>query len=135
MLLDLPLTASLLAATLVEPAAYATDLAALVNDYRRGAHVAALRRDPKLDELAREHSAAMLRARRLSHDDFPSRVRRSGYAMCVENVGWNYPTPADQLKAWRESPGHDRNLLDGRVTHAGVGIAGDYVTLIACRRS
>jgi uncharacterized protein YkwD len=77
----------------------------------------------------------MMRARRLSHDEFPSRVRRSGYAMCVENVGWNYPTPADQMKAWRESPGHDRNLLDARVTHAGVAVAGDYITFIACRRS
>ena len=75
----------------------------------------------------------MVRARRLSHDDFQGRVRRSGYSMCVENVGWNYPTPADQMKAWRASPGHDRNLLDARVTHAGVGVAGDYVTLIACR--
>jgi uncharacterized protein YkwD len=86
-----------------------------------------------LSALAREHSAAMARAQRLSHDDFERRFRRSGYAMCVENVGWNYGTPAAQMKAWRASPGHDRNLLDARVTHGGVGVAGDYITLIACR--
>ena len=56
-----------------------------------------------------------------------------GYAMCVENVGWNYATPSDQLDAWRASPGHNRNLLDVRVTHAGIAVAGEYVTLIACR--
>jgi uncharacterized protein YkwD len=123
------------AATLAEPSAYAIELGALVNRYRREANVAELELDEKLDALAREHSAAMVRARRLSHDDFPSRVRRSGYAMCVENVGWNYPTPASQMKAWRASPGHDRNLVERRVTHVGIGVAGDYVTLIACRRS
>jgi uncharacterized protein YkwD len=37
------------------------------------------------------------------------------------------------LDAWRNSTGHDRNLRDARVTDAGIGVAGDYVTLIACR--
>jgi uncharacterized protein YkwD len=36
------------------------------------------------------------------------------------------------MSAWRASPGHDRNLLDRRVSHAGVGVSGDYITLIAC---
>jgi uncharacterized protein YkwD len=121
------------AATLAEPDAYATELASLVNRYRATAHAGALTIDPNLAALAREHSAAMARAHRLSHDDFQARFRRSGYAMCVENVGWNYPTPSAQLDAWRASPGHDHNLRDARVTRAGVGVAGDYVTLIACR--
>ena len=121
------------AATLDEPAAYATELASLVNEYRASKHTAALALDPALSELAREHSVAMVRAKRLSHDDFKTRFRRSGYGMCVENVGWNYPTAADQLKAWQRSPGHDRNMLDARVAHVGIGVAGDYVTYIACR--
>ena len=32
-----------------------------------------------------------------------------------------------------ESPAHDRNMLDSRVTKAGVGEANAYVTFIACR--
>jgi uncharacterized protein YkwD len=131
--LALYLVASVHAATLAEPAAYAAELVHAVNDYRARAHIAPLSRDPALAALAREHSEAMMRAHALGHDDFQARVRRSGYAMCVENVGWNYPTPADQMKGWRASPGHDRNLRDSRVTHVGVGVAGDYVTLIACR--
>ena len=127
------LVASLHAATLAEPSAYAAELALLVDDYRARAHVPPLKRDPALAALAREHSEAMVRARQLGHDDFQGRVRRSGYSMCVENVGWNYPTPADQMRGWRSSPGHDRNLRDSRVTHVGVGVAGDYITLIACR--
>jgi uncharacterized protein YkwD len=130
--LALALTASLHAATLAEPLAYASELASLVNRYRESAHVAPLAADPALAALAREHSAAMKRAQRLGHDDFKARFSKSGYAMCVENVGWNYPTPAEQMSAWRASPGHDRNLLDRRVSHAGVGVSGDYITLIAC---
>jgi len=131
--IGLSVVASTNAASLATPAAYGDELAALVNGYRASKHVEALKIDPALSGLAREHSAAMTRANKLSHDDFQARFRRSGYAMCVENVGWNYPTPADQLTAWQRSPGHDRNLLDARVAHAGVGVAGDYVTFIACR--
>jgi uncharacterized protein YkwD len=132
-LLLLCIVASAHAASLAQPAAYAAELASLVNDYRASKHVAVLKIDPTLSQLAREHSADMVRAKRLSHDDFKTRFRRSGYGMCVENVGWNYPTAADQLKAWQRSPGHDRNMLDARVAHVGIGVAGDYVTYIACR--
>jgi uncharacterized protein YkwD len=75
----------------------------------------------------------MAKAGRLSHEDFKSRFRRSGYGMCVENVGWNYPTPQAQLLAWQRSPGHERNLLDVRVQHMGIGATSDYVTFIGCR--
>jgi uncharacterized protein YkwD len=132
-LLLLCIVASAHAASLAQPAAYAAELASLVNDYRASKHVAALKIDPTLSQLAREHSADMVRAKRLSHDDFKARFRRSGYGMCVENVGWNYSTPAAELKAWQDSPGHDRNMLDARVTHVGIGVAGEYVTFIACR--
>jgi len=129
----LSIAAAAHAASLATPAAYGDELASLVNGYRASRHVDALEIDPALSGLAREHSAAMVRANKLSHDDFQARFRRSGYSMCVENVGWNYATAADQLKAWQRSPGHDRNLLDTRVAHAGIGVAGDYVTFIACR--
>jgi uncharacterized protein YkwD len=75
----------------------------------------------------------MANAGRLSHDGFEARFRDSAHAMCVENVGWNYPTPAKQLAAWEDSPGHERNMSDVRVTHMGIGVAANYVTFIACR--
>lgn len=112
---------------------YAEGLGGLVNRYREQQDRKPLGVDGALAALAREHSAAMAKAGRLSHDDYQSRFGRSGYAMCVENVGWNYPTPQAQLLAWRQSPGHDGNLLDARVTHMGIGTAADYVTFIGCR--
>jgi len=68
----------------------------------------------------------------LSHDGFRERQARAASPVCVENVGWNYRTPGAQLNGWTESPSHNANLLDARITQAGVGEASGYVTFIAC---
>ena len=115
-------------------AAFADGLTDLVNEYRAAQGRPALAPDKTIATLAGEHSDAMARAQRLSHDGFPSRVQRSGGALCVENVGWNYRSPRAQLDAWRASPGHDRNMLDARVDRIGIGTADAYVTMIACGR-
>ena len=107
-------------------------LAALVNQYRESHGRPALVVDATIASLAREHSVAMAKSGQLNHDDFPSRVRRSRLAMCVENVGWNYRSPKGQFEGWRASPGHDRNMLDPRVDRIGIGTAAGYVTMIAC---
>jgi uncharacterized protein YkwD len=120
------------AAAASDDADYARRLAVRVNEYRTSEHLAPLAVDATIEELAREHSAAMSKAGRLSHDDFPSRVQRSGFAMCVENVGWNYRSAEDQFNGWRASPGHDHNMLDRRVERIGVGVVASYVTMIAC---
>jgi uncharacterized protein YkwD len=112
--------------------AYAQRMSVLIDGYRRAHQLPPLPLDGTLVSLAAEHSAAMAKAGRMDHDDFPSRTRRSGLALCIENVGWNYPTPDAQFDAWRASPGHDRNLLDRRVERVGVAAAAGYVTLIAC---
>ena len=111
---------------------YPQRLAALVNQYRVSHGLPALVVDTTVAGLAREHSAAMAKAGQLNHDDLPSRVRRSGLAMCIENVGWNYRSPEGQFDGWRASPGHDRNMLDPRVDRMGIGTVADYVTMIAC---
>lgn len=121
------------AASPAAPDAYATRLGALVNDYRSVQGIAPLEADERLGALAREHSVEMANAGTMSHDGFKARFARSGYAMCVENVGWNYATPEAQFAGWKASPGHDRNLRDTRVEHMGIGIAANYVTFLACR--
>jgi uncharacterized protein YkwD len=113
---------------------YPQRLAALVNEYRVRHGLRALAVDATIGGLAREHSAAMAKAGKLDHDGFPGRVRRSGLAMCVENVGWNYASPHRQFEGWRVSPGHDANMLDPRVDRIGIGAVDDYVTMIACGR-
>jgi len=120
------------AATADDDVDYARRLAVQVNEYRTREHVAPLAVDATISELAREHSATMAKAGRMSHDDFPSRVRRSGFAMCVENIGWNYRSAEEQFNGWRRSPGHDHNMLDRRVERMGVAVVAGYVTMIAC---
>jgi uncharacterized protein YkwD len=122
-----------LAAAAQRDADYAARLGERINRLRSGVGLSPLGVDPKLASLAREHSVAMANAGRPSHDGFQSRFGRSGYALCVENVGWNYRTARAQVAAWRKSAGHDRNLRDRRVTRMGVGAASGYVTWIACR--
>ena len=112
---------------------YENELAERINAYRAARKLPALERNATLDRLATEHSAAMAKTRRMSHDGFDARYRASGFARCVENVGWNSPTPEAQLAAWRASPPHDRNLVDANVTAIGLGERQRYVTLIACR--
>jgi len=82
---------------------YADRLGELVNRYREQSGGKPLALDGSLAALARQHSAAMAKAGSLSHDGFPSRFRRSGYGMCIENIGWNYLTPQAQLLAWQRS--------------------------------
>jgi len=120
------------AATAADDVDYARRLAVRVNEYRTREHLAPLAVDATISELAREHSATMAKAGRMSHDDFPSRVRRSGFAMCVENIGWNYRSAEEQFNGWRRSPGHDHNMLDRRVERMGVAVVAGYVTMIAC---
>ncbi len=137
------LGAALLVALLVGPsgvlaagkdgdAQFQQQLAQLINEYRASKALPALTLDARLADLAREHSAAMASSKRLSHDAFAARVNRSGYGMCVENVGWNYGSPKGFFDAWRASPGHDHNLLDPRVDHVGIGASSDYVAMVAC---
>lgn len=132
MLLPLHSIATATRAEAADESSYVKELAVLINQYRERSQLKALGIDSKLSVLAREHSAAMAKANRLNHDGMPSRVQKSGWAMCVENVGWNYPTAQAQFNGWRESKGHDSNLLDPRVEKMGIGVVSGYVTQIAC---
>jgi len=135
MLAGIGLAALLLAssAAAAESADFAAELLALINAYRIERGLNRLAPDQDLRGLAAGHSRAMRREARLSHDGFAGRFERSGKSLCVENVGWNAPTPQAQLARWRDSPGHDQNLLEPRLTAAGVAADGPYVTFFACR--
>ena len=132
MLLAFSMSVFAVAAAANSDAGYSQRLAAMVNQYRASHGLPDLTVDTTIAGLATEHSAAMAQAGQLNHDDFPSRVRRSGLPMCVENIGWNYRSPESQFDGWRASPGHNGNMLDPRVERMGIGIVSGYVTMIAC---
>ena len=136
--------AVLLAALLVMPAAaqapaalpsesFLHQLGELINGYRQRHGLAPLDLADDLAQLASEHSASMAARRQLSHEGFRSRLQSARSRVCVENVGWNFPTPEGLLEGWRQSPGHHRNLLDPGVSRMGLAVTTRYVTFFACR--
>lgn len=112
---------------------YARTLLEQINAYRNDFGLASLRFDDRLNHLAMTHSFAMSRQKRMSHANFDERFERSGSRMCVENVGWNYPTPLKLFDGWRRSSGHNENMLKDGVNYVGIAEVGKYVTFFACQ--
>lgn len=112
--------------------AYVRQLGQLINDYRQQHGLQPLNFVQDLANLADEHSTRMAAQRKLSHDGFRDRAVRTRSKVCVENVGWNYPSPATQLEGWKLSPTHDRNLLEPKVSGMGLAVTTRYVAFFAC---
>ena len=111
---------------------YAEELLHLINQYRTSNGLNVLYYDNSLTAIAEGHSTYMYHRNVLSHDHFRERFDQSVSDHCVENVGWNYPTPRDQFNTWRKSEEHNRNMLVGDIRKAGISRVGAYVTFFAC---
>ncbi len=119
----------------VKPARIAT--LCLLNRARARHHLPPLRLNPKLSHAARRHSRDMVRRRYFSHDSLDGRsafdrmratryVPRNASWVLGENIGWgsgSLAAPMSLVRSWMRSPGHRRNILDGRFRDIGIGIA------------
>lgn len=91
--------------------------------------VTPVRHNARLATAARIYSRRLAVLRFFSHVDRVtgarpgSRATEVGYrwATVGENLGAGYATPAAVIRAWRKSPSHCRNMMDGRWRHLGVG--------------
>lgn len=106
----------------------------LVNASRRTAGLGMLENNVELERAAQNHARAMLEQGFFAHRDPQGRgpadrVRETG-ALCsivLENLA--IASSAEEGHATlRDSPIHWRATLDGRTTHAGVGVAGNSDT-------
>lgn len=89
----------------------------LINIERTKRHIPAVQWDPHMHELARNHSEAMARARKLFHSN---RIALEG----GENCFMGSSSPREICKGWMSSKqGHREWLLDPRVKGAAVGIS------------
>lgn len=109
----------------------------LLNRARSRHGLAPLRLNPKLSQAARRHSRDMVTRRYFAHDSLDGRsafdrIRASRYVprratwVLGENIGWGsgpLAQPMSLVRAWMRSPGHRRNILDGRFRDIGIGIA------------
>jgi len=89
----------------------------LINIERTKRHIPGVQWDPHMHELARNHSEAMARARKLFHSN---RSALEG----GENCFMGSSSPREICKGWMSSKqGHREWLLDPRVKGAAVGIS------------
>ncbi|MFS8036016.1 CAP domain-containing protein [Xanthobacter sp. AM11] len=109
----------------VDPAAAAS----ILTDYRTARGLPAVSVDEQLSRIAQDQANAMAKADNLSHEvggrSFMARMKASGYdaARAVENVGAGYHTLAEAFSGWRDSPGHNKNMLAPGMTRMGIATA------------
>lgn len=120
----------------------------LVNRARADEGLPPLAQDPRLGEIARTYSAAMRDRDFFSHvdpegNDFVDRLRQGGvvFTAAGENLALvtNSGDPAGFAhEGFLRNPEHRRNILDGNLTHAGVGVAREggtyWITQLFVRR-
>ncbi|HEV2753267.1 MAG TPA: CAP domain-containing protein [Solirubrobacteraceae bacterium] len=110
----------------------------LLNRERRERGRASLTRSRQLERSARAYSERMVNERFFAHEapdgrGLVERIRdRTGYLVRTaswavgENLAWGSggrATPREIVRSWMNSPGHQRNILDRRFRHLGIGIA------------
>jgi uncharacterized protein YkwD len=102
---------------------------AQINQYRSEQGLPPLEFNPKISEIARQHSQAMAAGQvPFSHDGFEQRgqaiAREIRYRSVAENVAYNqgFADPVTQaVEGWIESPGHLANI-QGDFDMTGVGV-------------
>jgi uncharacterized protein YkwD len=107
----------------------------VINKYRQTSGLKPLKLNASLTEAAKAHSKDLAKWDRISHYGSDGsnpwdRVKRSGYnaKVAAENVGTGQATIDEVLKGWKESPGHNKNLLLGDVEHMGIALVQDPKT-------
>ncbi len=107
----------------------------VINKYRQASGLKALKLNASLTEAAKAHSRDLAKWDRISHYGSDGsnpwdRVKRTGYSakVAAENVGTGQITIDEVLKGWKESPGHNKNLLLGDVEHMGIALVQDPKT-------
>lgn len=109
----------------------------LLNQERAERGLKPLAEERRLLRAGARHSDDMVERRYFSHvspdgRDLIDRTRAVGYLpkeglwRVAENLAWgtgSYGSPRHVVKSWMDSPAHRRNVLDGSLRHAGVGVS------------
>jgi hypothetical protein len=104
----------------------ADDITAMISQYRREHGLPAVKTDPKLTAIAERQAQAMARTGIMDHDvdgSFASRISGANLAAGAENIAAGTKTWSDTLRIWKESPGHNKNLLTPGADILGVAVA------------
>ncbi len=115
------------------------ELLRLINEYRAQQGVAPLKPSPNLSRAAAWMSEDGQRMGGFitspPHQDSLGRMPNQRAADCGypggagENLAWGYGSPSSVLAAWKQSPGHNANILNPLYAVIGIGKAGSFWTL------
>lgn len=107
----------------------------LINAYRRKHGLKPLKLNAKLSTAAKDHSRDLAKWDRISHYGSDGsnpwdRVKRTGYpaSLAAENVGTGQVSFDEVLRGWKESPGHNKNLLLADAKEIGIALVQDPKT-------
>lgn len=107
----------------------------LINAYRKQNGLKPLKLNAVLSIAAKEHSRDLAKWDRISHFGSDGsnpwdRVKRAGYnaRIAAENVGTGQTSIDEVMKGWKESPGHNKNLLLADADHMGIALVQDPKT-------
>lgn len=106
--------------------ARAEDITAMISQYRREHGLPAVKTDPTLTAIAERQAQAMASSGIMDHDvagSFASRISGASLVTGAENIAAGTKTWADTLRAWKESSGHNKNLLLSGADIVGVAVA------------
>jgi uncharacterized protein YkwD len=104
----------------------------LINDYRQQNGLAPLSPSDTLDGAAQWKSQNMADNSYFAHDDTPinrtwvQRIRDCGYGYNTylgENIAAGISSAADAFSLWKNSPGHNANMLGANYSAIGIGRA------------
>ncbi len=99
----------------------------MISIYRANQGLARLTVDPALQKAAEEQALAMARADTMSHEvggTLMSRLDgRLEHTRAVENISAGYHTLAEAFSGWRESPSHNKNMLNSDMRRMGIATA------------
>ncbi|UGT45124.1 CAP domain-containing protein [Nocardia yamanashiensis] len=111
------------------------DVIALTNAARAAAGLPPLTHDPRLSEVARAHSADMIRRGYFAHTSPEgaqpwdrTAAAHIDFRGIAENIAWGQRSAREVVDGWMNSPGHRANILLPDFTHIGVGRAGEHWT-------
>jgi uncharacterized protein YkwD len=114
-----------IAMMLAVTSAGAEDITAMISQYRREHGLPAVKVDPKLTAIAERQAQAMASSGIMAHDvagTFNSRISGASLVTGAENIAAGTKTWNDTLRIWKESPGHNRNLLLSGADIVGVAV-------------
>lgn len=107
----------------------------LINTYRKEKGLKPLKLNAELSNAAKAHSRDLAKWDRISHYGSDGsnpwdRIKRTGYnaRVAAENVGTGQVNIEEVVKGWKDSPGHNKNLLLSDAEHMGIALVQDPKT-------